>query len=152
MGLRYKKDTRWKWEFQVQNRSIFIFTQYFFEFYFWVSRFSKRGRFWKNGLNAGIMTWKKRPNSDCLIFEFQISTSVHLVEMAGIEPASENRLLRLSTSVAGVLAFPCGSAQRQAQPFSSLFVMTRVKAFPCSRSPLIDAFLRAVVLPGKTAA
>ncbi len=43
-----------------------------------------------------------------------------VVEMAGIEPASENRLPRLSTSVACVLSFPLSGAHRQAPEFSSL--------------------------------
>ena len=30
---------------------------------------------------------KKERNLDCLIFEFQISTSVHMERMTGIEPA-----------------------------------------------------------------
>ena len=48
--------------------------------------FCKRGRSWKSGLNAGFITWKKRPKSGCLIFEFQISTSVHMVPVVGLEP------------------------------------------------------------------
>ena len=42
-----------------------------------------------------------------------------LVEMAGIEPASEKGLPRLSTSVASVLRFPPPPAQKQAGGFGS---------------------------------
>ena len=42
-----------------------------------------------------------------------------LVEMAGIEPASEKGLPRLSTSVAFVLGFPLPPAQKQARGFGS---------------------------------
>ena len=53
-------------------------------------------------------------------FSHNSSSKVLLVEMAGIEPASENRLPRLSTSVACVLSFPLSGAHRQAPEFSSL--------------------------------
>ena len=43
-----------------------------------------------------------------------------LVEMAGIEPASEKASSGLSTGVAFVLTFPLPSAQKQALGFSSL--------------------------------
>ena len=43
-----------------------------------------------------------------------------LVEMAGIEPASENRLPGLSTSVAALLTFPPRTAEQQALRISSL--------------------------------
>ena len=43
-----------------------------------------------------------------------------LVEMAGVEPASEDQLPRLSTSVAGLLKFPQCSAERQALHLGSL--------------------------------
>lgn len=63
-----------------------------------------------------------------------------LVEMTGIEPVSEKRLQRLSSSVVIVLKFPQLIAQRQAINLGILKVMTRYKALPCSRSPLIDAY------------
>lgn len=47
------------------------------------------------------------------------STLPTLVEMAGIEPASEKGLPRLSTSVAFVLEFPLPPAQKQARGFGS---------------------------------
>ena len=43
-----------------------------------------------------------------------------LVEMAGVEPASEDQLPGLSTSVAGLLRFPQCSAERQALHLGSL--------------------------------
>lgn len=43
-----------------------------------------------------------------------------VVEMAGVEPASESQLPGLSTSVAGRLEFPPCSADRQALHFGSL--------------------------------
>ncbi|GEM_PF-3675554 len=43
-----------------------------------------------------------------------------LVEMRGIEPLSENRLPRLSTSVAGVFKFPPQNAHGQAFCIGSL--------------------------------
>ena len=68
------------------------------------------------------------------------STFHCLVEMTGIEPVSEKRLQRLSSSVVIVLKFPQLIAQRQAINLGILKVMTRYKALPCSRSPLIDAY------------
>lgn len=47
------------------------------------------------------------------------STLPTLVEMAGIEPASEKGVPRLSTSVAFVLEFPLPPAQKQARGFGS---------------------------------
>ena len=44
---------------------------------------------------------------------------LNMVEMAGIEPASEKGLPRLSTSVAFVLEFPLPPAQKQARGFGS---------------------------------
>lgn len=52
-------------------------------------------------------------------FSHNNSSKVLLVEMAGIEPASEKGLPRLSTSVAFVLRFPCPHAQKQAWGFGS---------------------------------
>lgn len=75
-----------------------------------------------------------------------------MVEMTRVELVSEDHLPELSTSVACGFTFPLRRAHRQAQRFSSLWFMTEVKTFPGSRSPLIDAFARAAVLPGKTAA
>ena len=48
------------------------------------------------------------------------SDYIVLVEMAGIEPASENRLPGLSTSVAALLTFPPRTAEQQALRISSL--------------------------------
>lgn len=52
-------------------------------------------------------------------FSHNSSSKVLLVEMAGIEPASEKGLPRLSTSVAFVLRFPRPHAQKQAGGFGS---------------------------------
>ena len=49
-----------------------------------------------------------------------ITPKTCLVEMAGIEPASENRLPGLSTSVAALLTFPPRTAEQQALRISSL--------------------------------
>lgn len=62
-----------------------------------------------------------------------------LVEMAGVEPASESPSAQLSTSVSGLLGFPSAPAVRQAGAYGSLQVMTEAEASPCSRSLLIDA-------------
>lgn len=75
-----------------------------------------------------------------------------MVEMTRVELVSENHLPKLSTSVAVDFTFPPRSAQRQALRLSSLLVMTGVKAFSGSRSPLIDALIRAAVYPVRTAA
>ena len=56
------------------------------------------------------------------------SDFVVVVEMAGVEPASESQLPRLSTSVSGLLKFPPCSAERQALHFGSLLCMAGVKA------------------------
>ena len=56
------------------------------------------------------------------------SGSLPLVEMAGIEPASEKGLPRLSTSVAFVLKFPLPHAQKQAGGFGSPYAVTGVRA------------------------
>lgn len=74
-----------------------------------------------------------------------------MVEMTGVEPVSESNLPRLSTGVAFPFKFPQRSAERQAQRFGSLCVMTGKKASPDSRSPLSDALFRAAVLPERTA-
>ena len=76
-----------------------------------------------------------------------------MVEMAGIEPASEKRLPRLSTSVAFVLTFPLPDAQKQASGFSSLLGHDEgERRCPHSRSPLIGALILAAVLQVRTAA
>lgn len=62
-----------------------------------------------------------------------------LVEMAGVEPASESPSAQLSTSVSGLLGFPSAPAVRQAGAYGSLQVMTEAEASLCSRSLLIDA-------------
>ena len=73
-----------------------------------------------------------------------------VVEVRRIELLSENRLPRLSTSVADVLTFPRKHAQRQACFFSSLYYMIGVKAAIQTRSLLIDALIRAAVLSNRT--
>ena len=50
----------------------------------------------------------------------KMTKTFFLVEMAGIEPASENRLPGLSTSVAALLTFPPRTAEQQALRISSL--------------------------------
>lgn len=61
-------------------------------------------------------------------FKDDSSSKDFLVEMAGVEPASESQLPRLSTSVSGLLKFPPCSAERQALHFGSLLCMAGVKA------------------------
>jgi len=73
-----------------------------------------------------------------------------LVEMAGVEPASENPSTRLSTSVVCLLRFPSGDADGQASPYGILLFMARDEESPCSRSLLIDASFRAAVFPEET--
>ena len=82
-----------------------------------------------------------------------MSSDLHyLVEMAGIEPASENRLPGLSTSVAALLTFPPRTAEQQALRISSLEIMTGLKAWARSRAPLSDALIPSAVLRVRTAA
>ena len=59
-------------------------------------------------------------SNDSNFFKTNSSSKVFLVEMAGIEPASENRLPGLSTSVAALLTFPPRTAEQQALRISSL--------------------------------
>lgn len=54
------------------------------------------------------------------IFLFGVRVVIILVEMAGVEPASEDQLPRLSTSVAALLKFPQRGAERQAPRLDSL--------------------------------
>ena len=73
-----------------------------------------------------------------------------LVEAAGIEPASENPLVQLSPSAAGLLGFPSRIAGRQAMRYGSHYAVAEGVAPRRSRSLLIDASLPAAVLRGKT--
>ena len=66
--------------------------------------------------------------------------------MRGVEPLSEKRLPRLSTSVVDVLTFPYCIAQRQAIQLGSSWCVTKPGALLCSHLPLIDAPYTAVVL------
>ena len=72
--------------------------------------------------------------------------------MAVIETASEKPLQGLSTSVSGLLTFPCTSAGRQAQVLGRLIIHGGASAVTRSRSLLIDASLPAAVLRQETAA
>ena len=78
--------------------------------------------------------------------------SLPLVEMAGVEPASENSFQGLSTSVADHLGFPSEHVGRQTCSYGSLCCMTETETLFRSRSPLIDALIRAAVLSVRTAA
>ena len=51
-----------------------------------------------------------------------------VVEPRGIEPLSENPSTQLSPSAVCLLKFPCGSADKQAQPLGSLWYITDCKA------------------------
>ena len=62
--------------------------------------------------------------------------ATRLVEMAGIEPASENLSVSASPSADALLKFPCKSAKRQADLLSSLNSVTAAEALRRSRSPL----------------
>ena len=73
-----------------------------------------------------------------------------LVEARGIEPLSENHLIQLSPSAAGLLRFPSRIADRQAMRYGSHYGVTESVATLRSRSPLIDASLPTAVLRGKT--
>ena len=48
-----------------------------FQFFFLDVPFLQKGHPRKSGLNPQFSARKKRPKFGCLIFEFQISTSVH---------------------------------------------------------------------------
>ncbi len=75
-----------------------------------------------------------------------------LVEMAGIEPASENSFIQVSPSAVSLLKFPHRIAGRQAKQFGSPRYDLILRGARTDRSPLIDALSAAVVLRGKTAA
>lgn len=76
-----------------------------------------------------------------------------VVEMAGIEPASEGGAPGLSTGVASVLRFPPPGAQKHAPGIGSLPGHGKGRRRPPrSRSPLIDALIPAAVLRVRTAA
>ena len=62
--------------------------------------------------------------------------SLPLVEMAGIEPASENLSVSASPSADALLKFPYKSAKRQADLLGSLKFMTAAETLRHSRSPL----------------
>lgn len=59
-----------------------------------------------------------------------------MVEMAGIEPASENLSISASPSADALLLFPYKSAKRQADLLGSLKSVTVAEALRRSRSPL----------------
>ena len=73
-----------------------------------------------------------------------------LVEARGIEPLSENHLIQLSPSAAGLFRFPSCAAGRQATHYGSHYAVTGRVAPLRSRSPLIDAPLPVAVLRGRT--
>ena len=76
-----------------------------------------------------------------------------MVEMAGIEPASEKGSPGLSTGVAFGLKFPLPSAQKHALRVGSLLVHGKgQRRPPRSRSPLIGALIPAAVFQVRTAA
>ncbi len=75
-----------------------------------------------------------------------------LVEMAGIEPASENPFIQVSPSAVSLLKFPHQIADRQAKRLGSPRYGLVLRGAQTDRSPLIDALSAAVVLHGKTAA
>ena len=76
-----------------------------------------------------------------------------MVEMAGIEPASEKESPGLSTGVAFVFTFPPADAQKHAPAFSSpLGHGSGQRRPPGSRSPLINAPVPAAVFQARTAA
>ncbi len=75
-----------------------------------------------------------------------------MVESRGIEPLSENHLIRLSPSAVGLLRFPSRIADRQAIRYGSHYAMTESVAPLGSCSPLVDAFIPTAVLRVKTGA
>ncbi len=76
-----------------------------------------------------------------------------MVEMAGIEPASERGAPGLSTGVAFVLGFPLPGAQKHAPGIGSPLGHGKGRRRPPrSRSPLVDALSPAAVLRVRTAA
>ena len=72
------------------------------------------------------------------------------MEAAGIEPASENHLVRLSPSAADLLRFPSRIADRQAMRYGSHYAVTGGVAPFRSRSPLFDAPFSVAVVRGRT--
>ena len=75
-----------------------------------------------------------------------------LVEMRRIELLSENHLSQLSPGADRLCGFPRRISGDQAIRFGSSQVVTQAGTRLRSCSPLIDAFVRAAVLPAKTAA
>ena len=84
---------------------------------------------------------------------FGSQQAIHMVEMAGIEPASEGGSSGLSTGVAFDLNLPRSGAQKQAPDLGSPLVHGKGRRRPPrARSPLIDAPHPAAVLRAGTAA
>ena len=75
-----------------------------------------------------------------------------MVEVRGVEPLSETVSARASPGAVHVLTFPPLYAHEQAYSFSSFILSCTAQSFAVSRSPLVDAPSRAVVLPRGTAA
>jgi len=81
-----------------------------------------------------------------------ISIVDFMVEVRGVEPLSETVSVRASPGAVHVLTFPPLYAHEQAYSFSSFILSCTAQSFAVSRSPLVDAPSRAVVLPRGTAA
>ncbi len=57
-----------------------------FPFFFLDVPFLQKRATQKTWLESSVFGIEKRPKFGCLIFEFQISTSVHMVRVVGLEP------------------------------------------------------------------
>ena len=98
----------------------------------------------RDGSNSGFHQNDKAPSFPTVLYV--------VVEARRVELLSENHLSWLSPGAADPLGFPSPDAEGQASGYGSRLVMTGGAAHPCSRSPLIDAFIPAAVLRVKTAA
>ena len=76
-----------------------------FQFFFLDVPFLQERATTKTWLESSVLGIEKRPKFGCLIFEFQISTSVHMVPVAGLEPA------RIAPP-----HFECGASANSATP------------------------------------
>ena len=83
----------------------------------------------------------------------QISRGIHMVEMMGIEPMSENPLTKLSSWTVCYLKFPIGSVNRHTLPLGSPFLLDRFKSEPPMQvHHFDDVQSEVVVLLGGTGA
>ena len=100
---------------------------------------------WRNGVGSIYKIFYQKGAGSLL------ATCSFLVEMMGIEPMSENPLIRLSSQAVCSLAFPLESESRHSHSRSSPFVPGRLKSErPTQVHHSFDAQSEVVVLFGGT--